>query len=258
MELFSFLKLPDAQAITDLDSPQTCIVHKRIIQSKPFLKKLYTDFYLDFKKRVAPYGSNACVVEIGSGAGFIKDILPGVKTSDVFFAPWLDVLCTVNHMPFADESVDAFLLLNVFHHLPNIIESLGEMNRCLRKGGKIIMIEPANTAWHRLVAKSFQHESFALDAGWGIEGEGRLSAGNGALPWIVFERDRAMFQKAFPGLLIKEIRLHSPFRYLCSGGLSYRAFLPQWMYPVIVRIEQALFPLNPFLAFFQTIELEKV
>jgi SAM-dependent methyltransferase len=258
MGLLDFLKLPDAELITDLDSPDTATIHQRIIQSKPFLKRLYVEFYQEFKKRFPQDRPVRCVVEIGSGAGFIKEVLPGVITSDLFPAPWVDQAFSAEKMPFEDGSVDAFLLLNVFHHLPQTAQCLKEMSRCLRPNGKIIMIEPANTAWQSFVARNFHHEPYDVKAGWGLEGEGRLSAGNGALPWIVFVRDRQILEKDFPELKVLKIDLHTPFRYILSGGMSYRALMPIWMFPVLKGIEGVLSPLNFCLGFFQTIEVEKI
>ena len=172
-------------------------------------------------------------------------------TSDLFSAPWVDRTFSAEKMPFKDGSIDAFLLLNVFHHLPHAFECLREMNRCLRPQGKIIMIEPANTIWGRFVSLNFHHEPFDVKAGWDLEGDGRLSVGNGALPWIVFVRDREILRKKIPELSVKNIHLHTPFRYILSGGVSYRAFLPIWMYPAVKNVEYVLSPLSSLLGFFK-------
>lgn len=257
MHLLNFLRLPDAQLITDPDSAEVSKIHYKIIQSKPFLKRLYIDFYKELKDRLPLNYSKGGVVEIGSGGGFIKEIIPEVATSDLFTAPWVDHVFSADKMPFKDGSVDAFLLLNVFHHLPKAEACIKEMSRCLRPKGKIIMIEPANTPWSRFVTKNFHHEMFDVKAGWDLEGEGRLSAGNGALPWIVFVRDKEVFKSSFPELIIKKVKLHTPFRYMVTGGLSYKSFLPVLMYPVVQVFEFMLSPFNSTIAYFQTIEIEK-
>ncbi len=256
MGILRYFKLPESLSINDLDSIETAMIHRKVILSKKFLKDLYTDFYNDLNVKI-PQAHRKCMVEIGSGAGFIKSIIPEVITSDVFSAEWIDQVFTAEAMPFKDGSVDVFILFDVFHHLPQPAKSLREMIRCLRSKGKIIMIEPANTPWLRFIAKNFHHETFDMNADWRLEGSGRLSASNIALPWIVFVRDQLIFQRDFPELSISRISLHSPFRYLISGGLTYKSFLPDWTYKVIRWVEMLVAPLNRYLAFFQTIELEK-
>lgn len=257
MGFFDFLRLPETALITDPDSASTAVIHRQIIVSKPFLKRLYVDFYADLNRRIPETGSARKVVEIGSGPGFIKEAIPDVITSDVISEGGVDQVFSAESIPFPDATIDAFLMLNVFHHLPNVEQCLKEMERCLRPGGKIILIEPSNTPWNNFISKNFHHEPFDEKAGWKIEGQGRLSAGNGALPWIVFVRDRKTFAHVFPNLTVNQIDLHTPFRYLLSGGLSFRALMPNWMYRPIKFLEFILSPLNCLLASFQTIEIVK-
>ena len=120
------------------------------------------------------------------------------------------------------------------------------------------MIEPANTPLNRFFIRNFHHEPFDVHGGWDIKGEGRLSAANGALPWIIFMRDRDIFHSRFKDLSVRKLYVHAPFRYLLSGGLSFRPFLPYWMYLPVQFIEMILAPFNRFIGFFQTIVIEKV
>ena len=90
-------------------------------------------------------------------------------------------------------------MTNVLHHLPNPADFLAESLRCVRQGGVIAMIEPWVRSWSRLVYRLLHYESFQLDArDWGFPGSGPLSGANGALPWIILQRDRARFEREFP------------------------------------------------------------
>ena len=53
----------------DLDSPETTVLRRQIIQGKPFLKKFYHECYLSIAQSL-PNHINGPVVELGSGAGF--------------------------------------------------------------------------------------------------------------------------------------------------------------------------------------------
>ncbi|MBF0123691.1 MAG: methyltransferase domain-containing protein [Candidatus Omnitrophica bacterium] len=149
MGFLDFLKLPEARTGFDIDSQDALEFHVKIIKSKPLLSKIYSDFYCELK-RFLPDGAEK-VVEIGSGGGFIKEIINGVVTSDIRKCDGIDMNFSADHIPFEDDSIDAFLILNVFHHLSSPAVCLREMSRCLRKGGRIIMIEPANTALRRYI-----------------------------------------------------------------------------------------------------------
>jgi hypothetical protein len=120
------------------------------------------------------------------------------------------------------------------------------------------MIEPANTWWSRLIYKNFHHEIFDTQGQWELEEIGPVSHGNGAIPWIIFSRDRETFENEFPSLRIVRMRNHTPLRYLLSGGLTLRQLVPPFTYPVIKAVEYLFSPANSVLGMFQTIELQKV
>ncbi len=52
VKIIGRLKLPETKYIQDLDDPATTLLHAKIVQNKPFLKKLYTDFYRQFQSRL--------------------------------------------------------------------------------------------------------------------------------------------------------------------------------------------------------------
>ena len=240
--------------MSDLDSKESVIEHKKIIREKPLLRQTYFDYYHQFKSVKVPKGN---LVEIGSGGGFLKDIIPSVITSDVVKGPGIDKVFSANKMPFKKNSVSAFFMLNVLHHIKNPERALKEMERCLKYNGKIIMIESYNSPWSRFIYHNFHHEDFDPKASWKIKGKGRLSSANGALPWIIFVRDKNIFQKKFQSLKIKKVAPHTPLAYLLSGGLSKPQLLPSFTYLMIKSTEKILSPFNKWLAMFVTIVLEK-
>lgn len=256
MGLLDLLKLPEEQGSPDLDSPEATLRHRQIIRSKPFLKRLYLDFYANFSREVPGLAAKTCV-ELGSGGGFLREVLPSVMTSDVLPLPGVDRCFSGLRMPFADRSVDAFFMVDVFHHVPDSAAFLSEMSRCLKPGGKIVMVEPANTWWGRFIYQNFHHEPFDPKADWALPPGGPLSTANGALPWIVFKRDLPRFQKNFPDLRVQSISYHAPFRYLISGGLSLRQMLPGFLYQPVKWLEYFLSPLSAWLGLFMLVSIKK-
>jgi len=255
MNLLEHLKLPESREIKNLDDPQATVLHSQIIKKKVFLRELYTDFYKIFEKSIGPNVSR--MVELGSGGGFIKEIIPAVVTSDIMKVPNVDRVFSAEQMPFESGSVDAFFMIDVLHHIKRPKFFFAEAQRCLKNGGKIVMIEPANTIWYRLVVKNFHHEMFDTTAGWEMDKTRPLSDANGALAWIIFQRDRKVFEAQFPNLKIKSIGFHTPLRYILSGGLTYRQLLPSFMYGFVNFLEICLRPFNKWIGMFETIVLEK-
>jgi SAM-dependent methyltransferase len=257
MKILEWFRQPETIGIKDFDDPATTLLHAKIIQKKPFLKKIYIDFYKQFEK-VASNSENQVFVELGSGGGFLKEVMPNVITSDVLKLPNVDKVFSAVDMPFKNKSVDAFFMIDVLHHVTEPKAFFKEALRCLKNGGKIVMIEPANTLWSRFIYKNFHHELFDPQARWDLPDGGPLSHGNSALPWIIFSRDRIIFEEEFPSLQIVSIRNHTPLRYLLSGGLTLRQLVPSFTYPIVKGIEYLLSPLDDLLGMFQTIELEKI
>ncbi len=257
MKIIQWLKLPETSRINNLDDPAVTLLHAKIIQKKPFLKKLYIDFYEQFLTAV-PEPEMKLLVELGSGGGFIKEVIPNVATSDVLELPGVDNVFSVLNMPFEEKSIDAFFMVDVLHHITDPRAFFREALRILKPAGKIVMIEPANTLWARFIYRNFHHERFDTKAKWEMEDTGPLSNGNGAIPWIIFSRDRDVFESEFPSLRVVAIRNHTPLRYLLSGGLTLRQLLPSFTYPAVKAVEYLLSPMNNLLGMFQTIELQKV
>ena len=120
------------------------------------------------------------------------------------------------------------------------------------------MVEPWVTAWSRLVYSKLHHEPFRPDANeWQFPSSGPLSGANGALPWIIFERDRSQFEREFPEFKIEFVELTMPFRYLVSGGVSMRALMPGWTFGLWRRLEHRLRSQLSQLAMFAYIVLRK-
>ncbi len=256
-KIISALKLPEAHQIQDLDDSKNIGILRRIIQRKVFLRNVYLSFYKIFLDAFLNLKIEGFVVELGSGAGFIKKILPTAITSDVIAYEGVDEVFSALDIPFPNSSVSAFLMIDVLHHIKDSRLFFQEMQRCLKVGGKIVMIEPANTIWARFIYTRFHHEPFDVKGGWGFEEGGPLSGANMAIPYIIFQRDINQFIDEYPNFKICSVSFHTPFRYLISGGLSFRQLLPSFTYPLVTFGEFLLTPLNKFLGMFMTIELEK-
>ena len=240
----------------DIDSPQTTLLRRRIIREKPFLRKTYEHWY----RRIAtalPDG-DGLVVELGSGGGFMSECIPDLITSDVFEVPGVKTVVDAHALPFADGSLRAIVMTDVLHHIPDVRRFLTEATRCVRAGGAIVMIEPWVTPWARLVWR-FHHEAFAPQAPtWSIPHGGALSGANMALPWILFVRDRQVFEQDYPQWRIRSIDPFMPLAFLLSGGVSCRSFAPGWAFGACRWMEDRLERWRDTWAMFAQIVLDRI
>lgn len=229
-----FLRHPLARHL-DIDDPQTTIIRRHIINSKPFLNSIYREWYQ--RLDIPPEG---IVVELGSGGGFLSSVHAQVIMTEIFHLAHISLVANATCLPFRSGSVRMFALVDVFHHIPNVGKFLAEAERCLEERGEIAMIEPWHTVWSRFIYQHLHPEPFEPGADWSIPTSGPLTGANGALPWIVFERDLHVFRRLFPNLTLNTKTLMMPISYLLSGGVSMRSLMPGFLYSFIRFIENRL------------------
>jgi len=252
--MLDWLRHPLTRSL-DLDDPCTTILRRGIIRSKPFLEKIYLEWYGWVASRLP--GGSSPVIELGSGAGFLDSYIPGLVTSEILRCPFVRVVLDGCALPFPGSSLRALVMVDVFHHIPDAEEFLREASRCLEPGGRILMVEPWVTSWSRFVYARLHHEPFdPVAQSWSFPASGPLSGANSALPWIVFQRDRALFDERCPGLAIKGIAVERPLTYMLSGGVSLRTLMPGFTYGCWRILEEM--PILRKLGMFARIELRRV
>ncbi|MBF0459360.1 MAG: class I SAM-dependent methyltransferase [Nitrospirae bacterium] len=254
------LMLPEARGI-DIDEPEVINLHRRIILSKPFLRQWYKIYFDAVGKAEAEAAHLEGVsLELGSGAGLLKGVYLEIITSDTVKNANIDRVEDAAALSFADGSLRAVYCLNTLHHISNAQRFFSELDRCLMPGGVALMVEPCMSRFARFVWRYLHHENCEPHWDWELPDDGRMSASNSALPWIIFDRDRRLFEERFPALQVVEIRYFDCLLYLLSGGVSYRALIPafafKYLYEIEKQIPQKL--MKDALALFQIIKLRKV
>ncbi len=255
----AFLRRPLAHPLTAslaVDDPATTELRNQIIASKPFLRSIYDEWYSLLSNEL-PAGEGP-VLELGSGAGYCERFIPNLITSEIFSCSRAKIVVDAQKMPFADGSLRSIVMTNVLHHMAHVESFFAEAARCLRKNGKVLMIEPWVSPWSRLVYTRLHHEPFHPDAtDWSFSSTGPLSGSNSAMPWIVFVRDRHKFELLFPKPTVERIRPFLPFRYLVSGGVGLRSLMPGFMHAAWARLERLLESQMPRVAMFAFISLRR-
>ena len=234
---------------------------RKMVEEKPLVKATYEKWYelmIDDIRSVITSEENYPVLEIGSGSSFLKNISPEIISSDIIDGV-ADRVIDAQSLPFADSSLKAILMSHVFHHIPNIELFLQEAQRCLVPNGVISMIDCASTLLAKLFFRYIHPEPFDQNCSdWQFEYKGSMLDSNQALSWVVFERDRRRFEEGFPKLKV-ESKSHLPWAgYLLSGGVNLRKFFPDFLTPVIRKLDKLSHPLDPICAIHWHIRIRKL
>jgi len=110
---------------------------------------------------------NARILDVGCGSGEFISLLQqrgyknlyGVEIDPALVDMSSKVLpdiikSSAIDLPYDNNSFDCIYMFNVMHHLHDMAEyeqALAEMARCLRDGGRIILVEPCRLALYRLL-----------------------------------------------------------------------------------------------------------
>jgi predicted SAM-dependent methyltransferase len=219
---------------------------------KPILRTAYQDLYRIAAEQLSNLPDSK-IVELGSGMGHIRDVIPQCITTELFPFPWIDRIENAYQLSFEDESISDLISTDVFHHLKYPGTALIELHRVLRPGGRVILLEPCMSLLGLLVYGVFHAEPIAITkkiewlapAGWSPENLDYYAAQGNASRIFVGKKYRpqlAVWQS------VKTIRL-SALTYAASGGYSGPQLYPTGMYQVVKSFEKFL---NMFPALFAT------
>jgi len=234
--------------------------NRRHWERKPMLRAAYAEFYRAIARRLEgrPPGP---VVECGSGIGNLKCVLPGCVTTDLFPNPWIDRTENLFALSFADGSVSALILFDVFHHLEYPGAALAEMQRVLVAGGRVILFEPAMGLLGRVVLGLFHHEPLGLGrpiawlppAGWDPR-DLRYHAAQGNA-WRIFVRGE--FAGRWAGFRLREVTFYPALPWLAAGGLRGPQLCPDFAAGLVRGLDRLLAPSARVFASRMLVVLEK-
>ena len=234
------------------------IEYRAIWQDKPVLRKIYNDYY----RRIAAYCVEGKTLEVGGGSGNFKSFRSDVISSDILPASWLDAVADAQALPFARESFDNIVMVDVLHHLETPARFFKEAQEILKPGGRIIMLEPAITPLSWFFYNFFHPEPVELFANPLADaphtpGRDPFDA-NQAIPTLLFRRNAKAFARRFSALRLVALKRLSLFAYPLSGGFRPWQMIPARMVAPLLKLEEKLIPfLGRAMAFRLLIVLEK-
>lgn len=220
-------------------------IHENLLhwRRKPLLQREYQRFYRQIAAALEGI-PNAPVLECGSGIGNLKSVLPDAITSDLFENPWLDRQEDVYALRFADASLGAVVLFDVFHHLEHPGDALAEVRRVLQPGGRLVLFEPAAGLLGRVILGLFHHEPLALRQPivWrspepANPRRARYYAAQGNA-WRVFARHAP--PDRLQGWRVHPPRFYPALPWLLTGGFRGPCLCPRALVPLAEAAERIL------------------
>jgi SAM-dependent methyltransferase len=217
--------------------------NRRFWEAKPVLRKIYEGFHRKIR-RWCRHDMNLATVEIGSGLGQIKAVIPHCITTDVFSNPWLDRTENAYRLSFGDGTVANLILFDVWHHLRYPGTAFNEFRRVLAPGGRLIVFEPCMSLLGLIVYGLFHHEPIALrqpitwfaPENWNESAADYYAAAGNA--WRTFHRGEQKEQLG--GWRLLSVEREAALSYVASGGFRSRQLYPSVFLPFLQELDQVL------------------
>jgi SAM-dependent methyltransferase len=210
---------------------------------KPVLRLAYRDFH----QRIAAHidaSLTGKIIELGSGIGNIRDVIPGVIRTDLFPNPWIDQVENAYALSFQPAEASHLILFDVFHHLRHPRTALRECRRVLQANGRVILFEPYISAAGRLVYGPLHHEPIAFNAPIHPDAPSAFSPEADDYYAAQANATRVFWQGAHPEILdgwdvIARERIGG-WPYALTGGYSKPQLYPAALYGVLSKVDRVL------------------
>jgi SAM-dependent methyltransferase len=210
-------------------------------RNKPVLRKIYREFHETIAKQLSGLPS-PLVVELGSGIGNIKDVIPHCLRTDLFPNPWIDQTENAYELSFVDSTVSDLILFDVFHHLRHPGTALRECWRVLRPGGRLIIFDPFISLLGLIVFGVYHTEPIAwrdeivwnAPEGWSAKDSDYYAAQGNATRIFFWRMDKTLLKD---WNIVCRQRL-ATLSWAASGGYSGPQLYSDQFYPQMRKLDR--------------------
>lgn len=214
--------------------------NRRAWERKPVLRRAYRDFH----RRIAAHVDGTVpgrIVELGSGIGNIRDVIPSCIRTDLFANPWIDRVENAYQLSFAAGEVSHLILFDVFHHLEHPRTALTECRRVLAPGGRLIIFDPYVSVTGRIVYGPLHHEPIAGDRPIVADAPASFDrqhhsyyAAQGNATRVFWKNDAPEILDGWEVIVRERV---GAWAYALSGGYSKPQLYPGALYPVLSMLD---------------------
>ncbi len=208
---------------------------------KPILRRVYRSFHELIAKNLSIH-SEPRIVELGSGIGNIKDVIPDCMRTDLLPSPWIDQVENAYSLSFSSGSLTDLILFDVFHHLRYPGTALREFHRVLGPRGRLIIFDPCLSLLGGLVYGLLHDEPIGLGrdvewlapADWSpAEVDYYAAQGNATRIFV-----RGEPRHDLPGWRVVAVVRLSAISYVATGGYSKRQLYPGTALPLMRLLDR--------------------
>jgi SAM-dependent methyltransferase len=227
------------------------------ITADEYLSALYRLAYSAIGE-LAGTASPELTIEVGAGLGLSTLSGRNWIKSDVTGSTPLSLLNYAEALPYRDASLQAIVLKDTWHHIPDIEGFLAEAHRVLRPGGVIAVFDPYWGLLGRFVYRFLHQERWdAKTNSWGFQSTSPWDS-NQALTYLMLKRDRRTFNQRWGSrfTVIEPRPLVGP-SFLLSGGVSRRTLVSGRWLAALLRWEERRGTWFDHLRFFHVFGLVK-
>jgi SAM-dependent methyltransferase len=214
--------------------------HREIWNKRRLTRYLYNGWYRDIKKELSARG---LTIELGAGTGNFKEFMPESVSTDLVWCEWLDMVHDASVLPYRDGTVGNFVLIDAIHHINDPVASLSEMERCLKKGGRVIILDVFISPFSYLYYNYFHKEEVDLSADLFDLKDGRTDKkpfeSNQAIATLLFFRQLERYSARFPRLRPVKREVREFLLYPMSGGFEGAQLAPFFLKGFLSAIDRA-------------------
>jgi len=171
-------------------------------------------------------------IEVGSGAGFAKDFIKNknLKLTDMRDDEHLDYKnIDAQNTNFDNESFNYVIASNMIHHVPYPLKFFREMNRILKKDGKLIIFDAYCSVVFQLATAIMKHEGFDFTINVWDESNPKSDEddawdGNIAITNLIFDDKKKFNEKLGNYFTIEYEKFTECLIFLNSGGVTSKTF----------------------------------
>ena len=221
-----------------MDQPSWISTHIQRWQKKPQLRYFYKQ---EIFRRILDFSDPKGVsIEIGSGPGFLKSVMPALICTDIEKGPRVDCFVDATRMPFKNNSVDEFIGVDVIHHFDQPGSFFKLALRSLKPGGRIIFVEPWAGSFGYLFYRFVHHEDcrrVETPFGPAFTDDKSPMDGNAMIARQCLVESKRQLQSY--GFKTVHRSFFGCFSYLLTGGFQPWS-APKWLIKLMMKMEKLL------------------